>query len=182
MDRQHVKRAWIAAGAVVLFMPTASCDPSQDPPVWQDGPAFLTVARAARQPATPDLGVTVYVQGRGGNLVGITTRGGTHRYADLAKPVTTSCAGLPGSRAFYLMVAPDAEEATVEARLYNVCAPLDGLDSSDSFDPCEIAGIPVITTLVPIRRSNAPADAGDTDGAEEPGVSSSLSRSGGRSS
>lgn len=144
--------AWLRFAAGALVWATAcGCDPSQDPPVWRDGPAFLTVAVAARQPSSPDLGIALYLQGRGGNLVGIATRGATHRYADLAMGVSASCTGLPGSRPLYFTAIPATKEITIEARLYNVCDLPDADGPSSGYDPCAIAGPPVITTLVPVE-------------------------------
>jgi len=113
--------------ALTALLATPACDPAQDAPASeQDGPTFLTVIRAAVQPTSPDEGVAMVVQARGGYVVGINTYGGQHRYAAVGTPTTSSCAELPGSEPLYVLVKPDDRACVLEARLYADCDPDDG--------------------------------------------------------
>jgi hypothetical protein len=115
---------------LIAFMVTLSsnaCDPAQDAPTsTDDGPTFLTVVAAAVQPSSPDEGIAVVVQARGGTQVRVITYGGKHRYAALGGAVESSCAELPGREPLYLLVKPDDRTCVLEARLYADCDPDDG--------------------------------------------------------
>jgi hypothetical protein len=118
------ERALFALGATLVV---SACDPTQDAPSsTQDGPTFLTVLPAAEQPISPEEGVAVVVQARGGTQVGITTIGGQHRYSGEDIATSSSCAELPGTQPLYLLVKPDDRACVLEVRLYADCDPDDG--------------------------------------------------------
>ena len=175
-------RALASVALLALAGATAGCDPSQDPPVWDDGPPFLIMAPAVTQPESPDQGTIVFVQARGGNHVAIQTLEGTHRYGTLNGYVHRSCAEISASRPLYLMVRPDSAETIIEARLYNMCDSIDNVcatvDSSDpeaAFMTCETQGALVTTDNMPIRRvdNQAPVATPAADGAVAVGESGS---------
>jgi hypothetical protein len=155
---------WALLALCAVF---AGCDPTQDPPVWDDGPPFLIVAPAEQQPESPDLGTNMYVQARGGTHVTIQTHQGTHRYGTLTRDAVKSCADVSGSRPFFFLARPDAAEAVVEARLYNLCSsldtcvPIDPIDPEAAFDVCS-QGAFVSSAATPIRRSLNVAPAATT--------------------
>jgi hypothetical protein len=126
----------------------------------------LTVAPAARQPASPEEGTILWTQARGGNAVSFVTRGGTHRYAGLPDQLLASCVGLPDApgKPLYLTVVPDALEATVEARLYELCDTTLPVDPRSAFDLCAADGSLVTSATLIVRRSTAMPQA--TIGAE----------------
>lgn len=138
----------------------AACS-SEDPPVWEDGPSFLIVGKAAKQGAPGN--TRLYVQARGGDYVGIVTHGGVHALSALPTPASTSCAALHGSEPLYLDVHADDPNCVVEVRLYSIC---DGASMAGEVVPlqiCETEGTFVTTRTVPVRGAVMPRDGGADD-------------------
>jgi hypothetical protein len=145
-------RLVVTSLALALSFSGAACDPAEDPAVWKEGPAFLTVAPSADQPSTDERGTSIFVQARGGSFVSIVTYGGKHRYTTLPNEMTVSCAVLPGPEPMYLFVKPDGRECTLEARLYTACDP--GMDSSVSLGICGGQDTYVASAALTIARPN----------------------------
>ena len=166
-------------GAFALCL--AGCDPSEDPGVWDNGPTFLIVGRAAVQPKLPADGTAIYVQARGGSFVSIVTYGGVHRYTPLGHDAKASCAELPGSEPLYLFVKPEAKECIVEAHLYGDCDALDGgvglgvCGSHESFIASSVLTVastdPAILDAAPVSDAPSERDATrDADARPEAGA------------
>lgn len=133
----------------------------------------MILAPAAVQPASPDDGTAIFVQGRGGSFASIVTYGGKHRYTSLARDAVSSCADLPGDEPLYLIVKPDGAECVVEARLYGDCDSLP--DGGAALGICGVhdAFVTSAVLTVPNRRvardggSDARTDAKSTDAKSE---------------
>jgi hypothetical protein len=140
-------RATLALGGLLSALLAAACDPGQDPAVWLDGPPFLIVAPAADQSAPQ--GVTMYAQARGGNYLGVVTRGATFSYGSQTG-LTRSCIELPGYKPLYFVLEPSAAAALVDARLYAMCAAIPADDMRDRLDICESEGTINASVEVPV--------------------------------
>ena len=153
-----------AASAHLLCALAAGCDPSEAPPVSDNGPPFLVLGVASTQAATVDGGVSLYIQSRGGNYVGIRTHGCTHAFG-LYSGVTASCGQTPYYSSAPLAVQADPEEQScvVEARLYSVCDCVDSggpsnYESAESaFEWCDSVGTLVTTQFVALGPPGADA-------------------------
>jgi hypothetical protein len=142
------------------------CEPNEDPPVWQEGPAYLSVIPLSDQPVLGNPSVTVLIQARGGNFVNLVTSGATLRYAGQNTPVASACASLPAvaGKALSVSITPSGLEALVEVTLYDLCGLPDGESAPDSHY-CEEFGALVTSTAWVVRRSPwAVLDAGVEDG------------------
>jgi hypothetical protein len=125
----------LASSSLIFACPILACQPSETPPVWEDGPTFLIVGNAAAQPASAAAGTNLYVQARGGDYVGIVVHGGTHKVANMPESAASSCALLPGSGPLYFAVTPEASDCVIEVRLYHLC---DGASVGGDIVPLEI--------------------------------------------
>jgi len=137
--------AIVACGLVV-----AGCN-AEDPPVWEDGPAFLIVGEAAHQGVVQSGEKRLYVQARGGDYVGIVTHGGMHALGALPTPAATSCAALKGSDPLYVVIDAQDPDCVVEVRLYNVCDGASVHGDVVPLDICETEGTFVTSTNVHVH-------------------------------
>jgi hypothetical protein len=163
------RRACACAGAIAWTSAIAGCDPSEAPPVSDNGPAFLLLARSGTQPEAGG-GIDMYIQSRGGNYVGVLTTGCTHALGPYSG-VTQSCGQTAyySSQPLYLTVYPEAhQQCTVEARLYSICdcteagIPYDYASGSSVYMWCDSTGVLVTTQVATF---GAPSADASTDGA-----------------
>jgi hypothetical protein len=156
-------RAIVASASVAALSLIEACDPGEDPGVWNNGPTFLILGQAERQPPSPQDGSSVFIQARGGSFVSVATYGCQHRYAELAADATNSCAELPGAEPLYFFVKPTDHDCVVEARLFADCDP--SMDAAASFGVCGPHDAFIASAILTVRprvatRDGGPADAG----------------------
>lgn len=165
------RRRWAFSWGVLALASVASaagCEPASDPAVWSNGPPFLIVGKAAAA-SSPEAapGTEVYVQGRGGNYVGILTRAGKHQYPMQESSEIASCVPLPAAgEPLYLYVEPTDDVSTLEARLYYFCGSADGGRAAVTLDDCSaggtlVAGAAVSVTSPRLGATVAPIEVGD---------------------
>ena len=112
-------------------------------------------------------GTEVYVQGRGGNYVGILTRSGKHRYPMQESSEIASCVPLPpAGEPLYLYVEPADDVSTLEGRLYYFCGSAEGGRAAVTLEECSAGGTLVAGAAVSVTSSRlggtvAPFEVGD---------------------
>ncbi|MGD0679611.1 MAG: hypothetical protein ABSC94_29840 [Polyangiaceae bacterium] len=146
--------SWSVLSLSIPLVVGIGCDPSESPPVGDNGPPFIVIGLAAQQPVDPTLGMNVYLQARGGNYVGIVTDGCTHDVAALTG-ATESCVQVPydSAQPLSLTLQPGGVPCVVQARLYWVC----DCDASGGVPPagpsaldwCEFEGTLVASVEAP---------------------------------
>jgi hypothetical protein len=111
-----------AVVACALAGVVGACAIHEDPIVTDNGPTFVVVGKSSAQPPKSSGSVSMYVEARGGNYVGILTHGCGHRLAGVTDEAA-SCGVLPdATNPMYFLVEPvPGQDCTVEARLYYVC-------------------------------------------------------------
>lgn len=153
------QRRWVSTGIGLLASAALAlgCDPSEDPPVWRDGPPFLIVAPAGQ---SVDSGIALYAQARGGNWLALSTEGCTHALGEFSG-VTRSCGQVPYSSTAPLIITVDPEDTscTVHASLYSVCdcdAGFPGDFSSGAYYTwCDTVGTLVASQILAVGPANA---------------------------
>jgi hypothetical protein len=176
----HPRRGCPFAGALAALaglLCLSACDPSEIAPVGSNGPPFLILGEEPRPAESPEAGTALYLQGRGGNYVGIVTHGCTHSFADYTD-VTESCGLMPyyGGAALYFTADPEDDACYVEAQLYYICdcpeagVPVDVTSGVTAYQWCYAEGTPIATQSILIGPPGADAasipDTGDDGGSD----------------
>jgi len=143
-------RSLVVCACIVGSLVLAGCA-DEDSPVWEEGPSFLVVGRAAVQAGAARGETRMYVQARGGDYAGIVIHGGKS---------ASACIAIHGSDPTYFVVKPESQDVLVEVRLYSLCDGPMGWDEVIPLQTCEDEGAFVRSENVSIPGIAESVDAG----------------------